>query len=106
MCALVSANVESTRQEWEQAFRALAEVEDPALEDRLGLQVEALTGELRRRIGASFTIRELADEYALADTWARDVLSEQGTREWARTLTLVEGAAFHLYARGAMDYEP
>jgi len=106
MCALVPANVESAKQEWEQAYRKVAEIEDSALEDRLGLQLEAITGELRRRIGGTFTIRELAAEYALADTWVRDVLSEQGTREWPRTLTLAEGAAFHLYARGAVDYEP
>jgi hypothetical protein len=106
MCALVSANLESASQEWERAYRALAEVTDPALEDTLRLQLEAIIGELRRRIGGTFTIRELADEYALADVWARDVLSDQGTREWPRTLTLVEGAAFHLYARGAVDYEP
>jgi hypothetical protein len=106
ICALVSANLESARQEWEQAYRALAEVRDPALDDRIGIQLEVITAELRRRVGAHFTIRDLADEYALADVWARDVLSEQGTREWPRTLTLVEGAAFHLYARGAVDYEP
>ena len=79
---------------------------DPTLVERLGLQVEALTAELRRRVGGTFTIRELADEYARADVWARDVLSQQGTREWPRTLALVEGAAFHLYARGAVDYQP
>jgi hypothetical protein len=42
----------------------------------------------------------------VADSWARDVLSEQGTPGWPRTLALVEGAAFHLYARGAVDYAP
>jgi hypothetical protein len=106
MCALMSANLESASQEWERAYRALAEVTDPAQEEMLRLQLEAIIGELRRRIGGTFTIRELADEYALADVWVRDVLSEQGTREWPRTLALVEGAAFHLYARGAVDYEP
>ena len=49
---------------------------------------------------------ELADEYAGADRWAQDVLAEQGVPGWPRTLKLVEGAAFHLYARGAVDYLP
>jgi len=102
----VSPSVESTKQEWEQAYRAYADLSDPVAEERMGLQVEAITTELRRRVGGTFTIRELADEYARADMWARHVLSEQGTREWPRTLSLAEGAAFYLYARGAVDYEP
>ena len=106
MCALVSASTESAKQEWEQAYRAYADVSDPTLEERLDRQLEVLTTELRRRVGGTFTIGELADEYVRADVWARDVLSEQDVREWPRTLSLVEGAAFHLYARGAVDYEP
>ena len=57
-------------------------------------------------MGGTFTLRELADEYAVADGWAHDVLAEQAAPGWPRTLTLVEGAAFHLYARGAVDYTP
>ena len=101
------ANVESARLEWEHAYRDLAAVaRDPALEVRVRDQLEVLTAELRKRVGGAFTLRELADEYAIADRWARDVLAEQGIPEWPRTLALVEGAAFHLYARGAVDYEP
>jgi len=102
----VSASTESAKHEWEQAYRSLTDVPDPALEERLARQVEAIMTELRRRIGGSFTIGELVDEYVRADVWARDVLSEQGTREWPRTLAVAEGAAFHLYARGAVDYDP
>jgi hypothetical protein len=102
----VSASTESARQEWEQAYRSFADVSDPALEERLARQVEAITTELRRRVGGTFTIGELVDEYVRADVWTRDVLSEQGTREWPRTLALAEGTAFHLYARGAGDYDP
>jgi len=102
----VSASTQSAKQEWEQAYRSLTDVPDPALEERLARQVEAIMTELRRRIGGSFTIGELVDEYVRADVWARDVLSEQGTREWPRTLAVAEGAAFYLYARGAMDYDP
>jgi hypothetical protein len=102
----VSASTETAKQEWEQAYRSFADVPDPALEEPLARQVEAILTELRRRIGGTFTIGELVDEYARADVWARDVLSEQGTREWPRTLALAEGAAFHLYARGAVDYDP
>jgi len=103
----VSADLASTRLEWEHAYRDLEEAaRDPALADRVRMQLDAILAELRRRVGGTFTLGELADEYAGADGWARDVLAEQGVPEWPRTQTLVEGAAFHLYARGAVDYLP
>jgi|RhiMetdeSRZDD1v2_1073273.scaffolds.fasta_scaffold389606_3 hypothetical protein len=107
MSSFVSADLVSTRLEWEHAYRNLEEVSrDPALAERVRRQLEAITAELRRRVGGTFTLGELVDEYAVADRWARDVLAEQGVSGWPRTLTLVEGAAFHLYARGAVDYLP
>jgi hypothetical protein len=103
----VSADLESARLEWERAYRDLAEVEhDPALEERIRAQMSVLSAELRRRLGGTFTLRELVDAYESADRWARDVLAEQAAPGWPRTLALVEGAAFHLYARGAVDYSP
>ncbi len=103
--ALVSADLESARLEWEHAYRDLEDVaRDPSLEERIRAQLEVIFAELRRRVGGNFTLRELADEYASADRWARDVLAEHAAPGWPRTLALVEGAAFHLYARGAVDY--
>jgi hypothetical protein len=103
----VSGELTRVRHEWEDAYRNLAEAgRDRLAEDDVRAQVEAITGELRRRIGGTFTLGELADEYAGADEWARATLSELGIPGWARTLTLVEGAAFHLYSRGAVDYGP
>ena len=102
----MTAATESAKQEWEPAHRGFVDVTEPALQARLGGQIEALLSELRRRVGGAFTLGELADEYGRADVWARHVLSELGAREWALTQSLVEGAAFHLYARGAVDYEP
>jgi len=107
MSPLVSADLASARLEWEHAYRDLEDgARDPALADRVRNQLEAITAELRRRVGGTFTMGELADEYTRADAWAYDVLTEQNVPGWPRTLTLVEGAAFHLYARGAVDYEP
>ena len=101
------ADLESTRQEWEHAYRDFVDVaRDPVQDERVRQQLDAVTSELRRRIGGTFTLRELADVYANADCWARDVLAEQAAPGWPRTLTLVEGAAFHLYARSAVDYMP
>ena len=104
----MSENLESARLEWERAYRDFEEAaRDPALGGRVQTQLEAMSAELRRRVGGSFTLRELADAYAVADRWAHAVLAEHGSAPgWARTLTLVEGAAFHLYSRRAVDYAP
>jgi hypothetical protein len=103
----VAADLATARIEWERAYRDLsAAARDPGLEDRVHRQLEAISAELRRRVGGTYTLRELADEYAAADEWAREVLAEQAVPGWPRTLALVEGAAFHLYARGAVDYQP
>lgn len=105
--AIVAADVQSAKLEWEDAYRILAKAaDDPAREDDLRRQLEAVTSELRRRLGGVFTIRELASEYARADVWARGALAEAEVPDWPRTMSLVEGAAFHLYARGAVDYAP
>ena len=104
---LVTADIESAKFEWEDAYRGLVEAaDDPARADDLRQQLEAVTSELRRRLGGTFTLRELANEYVRADVWARDALAEAEVPGWPRTLSLVEGAAFHLYSRGAVDYAP
>jgi hypothetical protein len=105
---VTEAEVESARREWQEGHRRLLEVarEAPAGE-RLFEQVDAVAAELRRRVGGTFTIRELAAAYADAERWSRTVVAERAAAPgWPRTLSLVEAAAFHLYARGAQDYEP
>jgi len=105
--AVVTADVQSAKLEWERAYRALEETaQDPVREESLTQQLEVITGELRRRLGGKFTLRELASEYVRADVWTRDALERAEIRGWPPTLSLVEGAAFHLYARGAVDYSP
>jgi hypothetical protein len=103
----MSADLASARLEWERAYRDLTDLaQDPVEGDRVRLQLEAVSAELRRRVGGTFTLRELSDEYVVADAWARQVLADQALPGWNRILALVEGAAFHLYARGAVDYAP
>jgi hypothetical protein len=104
----MTADLESARHEWADAHRRLVEAQrDSRAAESLGLQLRAVTEELRRRIGSTFTLRELEAEYARADEWAWSVLDERaGSPGWPASLAVVEGAAFHLYARGATDYEP
>ena len=103
----MTPDVHSSKLEWEGAYRALQETgQDPARREDLERQLEVVTSELRRRLGGMFTLRELASEYVHADVWTRDALARSEAPEWPRTLSLVEGAAFHVYARGAVDYSP
>ena len=104
----MSVVLEVVRREWEDGYRRFeAASRDPVAGQRLRQQLEVVSDELRRRIGQTFTLDELARAYERADTWARDVVSEHAaTPGWPRTLTLVQDTAFHLYQRGAVDYEP
>ena len=105
---VTEAEVESARREWEDGYRrVLEQAREPGIGDRLLAQVDVVAAELRRRVGGVFTLRELAAAYARSEAWSRAVVSEQApTPGWPRTLSLVEAAAFHLYARGAQDYQP
>jgi hypothetical protein len=58
-------------------------------------------------VGGTFTLAQLARAYAGSERWAREAVSERAPAPgWPRTLALVGDAAFHLYARAAVDYEP
>ena len=104
----MTAAVETTRREWEESsVRLEAAAADRDVYLRLLGQVELVVAELRKRVGQTFTLAELAEAYDDADRWARASLAESGApRGWPATLALVVGAAFHQYARGAADYRP
>ena len=103
----MTADVESARRDWEDGYRRFQEAaRDPCREDGLHVELEAVTDALRKRLGSTFTIRELATEYRQADAWTRAAVAERARPTWPATLSIVESAAFHLYSRGALDYEP
>jgi hypothetical protein len=103
----VSVQVETARHQWEEGYRRLqAAAADRSRYERLTAQVDAVTEELRRRLGQIFTLRELADEYARAERWSRDAVAATFPPPRPEDLSTAEDAAFHLYARGARDYEP
>jgi hypothetical protein len=101
-------SVDVARTEWERAFQQLERARsDQRRYRRLLAAVEAVTNELRARIGQVFTTAELVEVYADVERWGRDAVGERAPYEgWPRDLALVEDAAFHLYARGASDFEP
>jgi hypothetical protein len=94
------------RQEWEEGDRRLeAERSDRSRYERLLQQVEIITDELRRRVGQTYSLEELAAVYRDAERWAREVVEERAPSSgWPRDLALVLAAAFHAYQRGATDY--
>lgn len=96
------------RQQWDEGRRRVeAARRDADRYARLHLQVDLVTAELRRRVGQSFTLDELARAYAGADDWANallhDAAPEGAPPPEAATAA---DAAFHRYARGAVDYVP
>ena len=96
--------VQNARLQWEDGYRRLNEhATDRPTYLRLLAQVDVLIDELNRRVGQTFTLAELAAAYDEADRWLLEVLPPG---EGAVQLGLVEDAAFHLYARGAVDYAP
>jgi hypothetical protein len=104
----VSTLVEIARQEWAEGHRRLeAERANPARYRILRGQVDVVLDGLSRRIGSAFTIEELAAEYRHAESWVRAAVAELPPEaQWPPGLTVAADAAFHLYARGAQDYEP
>jgi hypothetical protein len=100
--------LEQTRREWEQGHRRLQEeIRETPRGETLLAELEAVTAELRRRVGQTFTLAELADEYAASEAWTREAVAEiEPAGGWPRRLATVTEAAFHLYSRGAVDYEP
>lgn len=102
------ANPDLVRDDWEAGHRRLELASrDENQAAMLTAQVDVISGELRRRVGSTFTLEMLAEAYIGADVWVRQAIEEQApTPGWARTIAMVEDAAFHIYARGAMDYQP
>jgi hypothetical protein len=92
---------ESARQEWEEGYRRIQAMRGDVRRYRaLMADADAVRDDLRRRVGQTFTVEELARVYLDADAWMRDVVADP------RELPLIGAAAFHLHARGATDYSP
>ena len=102
------SQVSIARHEWEEGSRRLEAARDEG--HRYGELLELLNlvhAELRRRIGQTYTLQQLAAAYGESESWGREVLQERAAMPgWPRDLTTVLAAAFDAYQRGARDYEP
>jgi hypothetical protein len=101
-------DVELARHQWEDGNRRIEAMRgDRGRYRSLVEEVELVLGELRKRVGQTFTLSELADAYDGADDWARDAVDlADPEAPPPADLPAVAGAAFHQYARGATDYRP
>jgi hypothetical protein len=100
--------LDQTRREWEQGHRRLQqEIRETPAGESLIAELDAVTAELRRRVGQTFTLAELADAYAASEAWTRQAVAEtEPAGGWPRRLATITEAAFYVYSRGAVDYEP
>ena len=100
--------LELARQQWEDGNRRIEATRSdlPRYRDLMS-HVDVLVAGLRKRVGQTFTLEELARAYDGADEWARTVLddTDPDAPPTPAAGTLAD-AAFHLYARGASDYRP
>ena len=96
------------RQEWKDGNRRFeGERDDPRRYHRLVEQLELVVDELRKRVGQTYTLAELAAGYHDAERWARETVEERAPSPgWPRDLALVLAAAFYAYQRGSVDYVP
>jgi hypothetical protein len=102
------SQVTIARHEWEEGSRRLeAAREDGQRYEQLLELLTVVLAELRRRVGQTYTLEELAAAYGESERWARAVLQERAeVPGWPHDLTTVLAAAFDAYQRGAVDYEP
>ncbi len=100
--------LEVVRHEWEEGSRRLETFrDDPRRYGQLLGLLELVLGELRKRVGQTYTLSELTAAYLDSERWGREVLEERAEAPgWPRDLTTVLAAAFDVYQRGASDYKP
>lgn len=101
-------DIDGARRDWEDGHRRFEFASrDDGQAEHLRHQFEVVSAELRRRVGGTFTLAMLAAAYSRSDAWTRQAIEEYAAMSgWARSVAMVGDAAFHVYARGAMDYTP
>jgi hypothetical protein len=90
--------------DWRAGERA---VSGSAPDERLAMErvVEAILAELRRRLGITFTVEELADLYDQGTDWTLDIAQRVAPdAPWAWDASVASDAAFNRFLREATDY--
>jgi hypothetical protein len=96
----VAYAVENALYQWREGERRIAAAPEPAQAD-LQNAADAVVEGIRRRLGSSFVVDELAALYGEDTDWALDVARRGGAGTDAAA---VVDAAFALYVREAKDF--
>jgi hypothetical protein len=101
-----SPEVENAVFQWEEGYRRLQEARsEPPLYRALGRTVVAIEGELRKRLGSTFSVGELAVLYRQGTDWTLELALRaipEDARRWDPSVAV--DAAFYLYMREAADF--
>jgi hypothetical protein len=92
--------LENALYQWRDGDRRLAETSEPARTD-LDRAADGVVEQLRKRLGSTFLLEELADLYGRDTDWATTLASRLAAGTDAAA---VVDAAFARYAREASDY--
>jgi hypothetical protein len=92
--------LENALYQWREGETRVAAESEPARAD-LDRVADRVVEELRRRLGSSFLLDELADLYAESTDWATELAHRKGAGTDSAT---VVDAAFARYAREASNY--
>jgi hypothetical protein len=96
--------LESALFQWQEGWRSLEDLAaDPAASKQANRFVDAVRDELRRRVGSTFTMAELADYYGQGTDWCLRLAAEVAPRVATRAQSLAD-AAFWLHLRVAADF--
>ncbi|HEY1480202.1 MAG TPA: hypothetical protein VGF46_09240 [Gaiellales bacterium] len=107
--ALSETEIESMRRDWLDGARrlAMARTRDPARAANYDRVVEAIRRDLRRRLGQTFSMRDLARVYSGSARWTRDIAQRVAPdAAYAHDLATTADAVFADAARGASDWVP
>ena len=96
----MSYAVENALYQWRDGERRIADAPEPAKAD-LDEATDVVVEELRRRLGSSFMVDELADLYGRDTDWALEIARRNAAGTDAAS---VVDAAFARYVREAKDY--
>ena len=101
-----SPEVENAVFQWEEGYRRLQETRSaPPLHRALARGVVAVQDELRKRLGSTFRVSELAALYREAGDWTLDYALRTRPEDltgWDPSMAV--DAAFYLYMREAADF--
>jgi hypothetical protein len=100
-------SVRLAREDWRSGERAVERaLADPRRAPVARKVLQELEGELRRRLGQTYTLASLVALYADADRWARDAAQRTAPdAAWAQDASFADAACARA-ARNARDWTP